>query len=265
MNIESQKQQLDQQGYIVIENVLSPNIVKDYVLRLNNIYSQLQESGKHLYPGGLGTTEKLIMNLHNKDYEFLNLLDHSAITPFLKHLLCAGSYGNCEPYILNQCSARDPHLGAQAQQLHIDSRFPGPPFALTAIALWMLNDFSKPSGGTHVIPGSHRNPSYPGNGVIYENKAIVEAPAGSVLIYNGSLWHGGGAKVIDVERWSVVTTYSRWFVKPSMDFTKNTPQALYKLLSPARKELFGFTVIPPHNEFQRARTRINIEDLPEAL
>ncbi len=263
MDVETQKETLDRQGYVVIEGALASHTARDYVKRLNNIYSQLKDTGRHLYPGGLGTTERLIMNLHNKDDEFLDLMDHPAVVPLLQHLLMKGSYADSEPYVLNQCSARDPHLGAKAQQLHIDSRFPGPPFALTAIALWMINDFSKPSGSTHVVPGSHRRPAYPETGVAYADEAVVEAPAGSVLVYNGSLWHGGGAKVVDVERWSAVLTYSRWFVKPSMDFTKNTPQALYERLSPARRELFGFTSIPPHNEFQRARARTTIEDLPD--
>ena len=106
---------------------------------------------------------------------------------------------------------------------------------------------------------------YPENGVAYGDEILAEAPAGSVLLYNGSLWHGGGAKLADVERWSVIISYARWFVKPAFDMTRNTPPELYAKLSPARRELFGFTSVPPHDEHVRARGRIRADELPGQL
>jgi ectoine hydroxylase-related dioxygenase (phytanoyl-CoA dioxygenase family) len=258
------KAQLDQHGYVVLRNVF-PESVQDLRQRLNRTYEELKARGQHTYPGGVGQTERLILNLHNKDPRFIDLLDDPRVFPLLRHLMQSGSYQNSEPFIVTQFSARDPHLGAPPQQLHIDSRFPGPPFALMAIALWMVNDFSLETGGTRLVPGSHRVPAYPENGLVYPNEVTIEAPAGSVLIYNGSSWHGGGAKLKEAERWSIIVSYCRWFVKPAFDMTRNTPPELYAQLSPARRELFGFTTVPPADEHVRARGRVAVEDLPPSL
>jgi ectoine hydroxylase-related dioxygenase (phytanoyl-CoA dioxygenase family) len=60
--------------------------------------------------------------------------------------------------------------------------------------VWMLDDFTSELGATRVVPGSHRMPQGsppPERSLPLEVQAI--APAGSVLIFDGRCWHGGGA------------------------------------------------------------------------
>jgi ectoine hydroxylase-related dioxygenase (phytanoyl-CoA dioxygenase family) len=261
-DVENLKAQLDEQGYVLLKNVLTPKAVEGYVQRLNAAYRRLEDAGQHTYADGVGRTERLLLNVHNKDAAFVDLVDHPAVFPVIQHLLSRGSYQDREPFIVTQVSARDPHRDASAQQLHIDSRFPGSPYALGGIALWMMNDFTLQSGATRVVPGSHRRAEYPETGRQYPDEITVTGPAGSVLIYNASLWHGGGDKIADVERWAVIISYGRWFLKQAFDLTRNTPQALYEQLSPARRELFGFTSVPPYDEARRAKARTRVEELP---
>lgn len=265
VSLESQKRQLDEEGYVLIENVIPEAERLQLLERLNRLYKGLEVKGENTYPGGVGKTERLILNLHNKDERFVELLDHPAVYPLVQHMMQDGSYQNKEPFTVTQFSARDPHPGIPAQQLHIDSRFPGPPYALMTIVLWMLNDFTLESGATRLVPKSHLRPSYPENGVEYPDEIRAVAPAGSVLIYNGSVWHGGGAKLQELERWSVIVSYSRWFVKPAFDMTQNTPQELYAKLTSERRELFGFTTVPPSDEHARSRARISLSELPDSI
>jgi ectoine hydroxylase-related dioxygenase (phytanoyl-CoA dioxygenase family) len=263
--LDERKAQLDRDGYLLIEGALPDRQRLDLLATLNRTYAALEKEGKSTYPGGVGKTERLILNLHNKHESFVELIDHPTTYPLVQHMLQDGSYKNSEPFIVTQFSARDPNRGAPPQQLHIDSRFPGPPFALMTITLWMLNDFTVESGATRLIPGSHRRPEYPGDGVLQPDELTVQAPAGSVLIYNGSAWHGGGAKLKDLERWSVIISYARWWMKPAFDMTLNTPPELYARLTPERRELFGFTSVPPGDEHVRSRMRIPASELPDRL
>jgi hypothetical protein len=57
---------------------------------------------------------------------------------------------------------------------------------------WALTDFSEANGATRIIPGSHTRDHSPDYGKPYDS-IPAEMPRGSVLIWHGSLWHGGGA------------------------------------------------------------------------
>jgi len=164
---EAFKRELDATGYVLIPGVLSPEVTTQHVERLNGVYRDLTARHAQVYPGGLGTSERLILNLHNKSEAFIDLIDHPVVLPLIAHLLMTGSYRNSEPFIVTQFSARDPHKGAGGQQLHIDSRFPGPPYALMGLALWLMNDFTPESGATRLVPGSHRRTEYPADGSTY--------------------------------------------------------------------------------------------------
>ena len=56
--------------------------------------------------------------------------------------------------------------------------------------MWAFDDFTKANGATRLIPGSHLlDAQTPPDGPF----VYAEMPAGSVMLYVGSIWHGGGA------------------------------------------------------------------------
>ena len=58
-------------------------------------------------------------------------------------------------------------------------------------------------------------------------------------------------------RWAVLLGYARWFIKPSFDYMKNTPNKIYNKLTKKQKCLLGFNLIPPKDEFTRMSRRSN--------
>src|SRR5687768_3527030 len=108
MTPEQQKAQLDRDGYLLIENAMPEARRLALLAALNDTYATLEQSGRHTYPGGVGKTERLILNLHNKDASFVELIDDPVTYPLVRHMLSDGSYKNSEPSIVTQFSARDP-------------------------------------------------------------------------------------------------------------------------------------------------------------
>ena len=55
--------------------------------------------------------------------------------------------------------------------------------------IWALDDFTEDNGATRIVPGSHHS-----NGDRPDESAAqpVIMPAGSLLIFLGTLYHGGG-------------------------------------------------------------------------
>jgi Phytanoyl-CoA dioxygenase (PhyH) len=86
--------------------------------------------------------------------------------------------------------------GQRAQPLHRDTGhytlpWPRPPLEVNSI--WAFDDFLEDNGATRFIPGSHLIPN---EDRPVDAPIIAEMSAGSVLIYDGSLWHGGGDSVL---------------------------------------------------------------------
>ena len=100
--------------------------------------------------------------------------------------------------------------GQDAQYVHRDQwafdffSFPAG-YEVTCNTIWAMTDFTAENGGTRLIPGSHR----------YDDKlSFTEAdtePAemrkGSVLLYTGALYHGGGPNPSESIRNGVNITY----------------------------------------------------------
>ncbi len=121
-----------------------------------------------------------------------------------------------------QISSNHGHVrgeGDPPQGLHADAPLvPGPiPEAPVASnIMWALDDFTLESGGTLVVPGSHRQRSHPPVGA--SKMAVpIEARKGSVLIFNGNVWHGAGARTVAGERVGMTIYFNRMYVRPQED------------------------------------------------
>ena len=131
------------------------------------------------------------------------------------HPLVTGAVGS----VLGHATAFQLHLtqiisiepGQPAQYIHRDQwafdffSFPAG-YEVTCNTIWAMTDFTAENGGTRLIPGSHRAADK-----LQHTEADTE-PAemtkGSVLIYTGALYHGGGANRAGAPRNGVNITYS---------------------------------------------------------
>jgi hypothetical protein len=101
--------------------------------------------------------------------------------------------------------------GEPAQLVHRDQWafdfFPFPAgYDVECHCMWAMNDFTDENGATRVIPGSHRwedklRPTE-------EQTIPAEMSKGSVLLYLGSIYHGGGANRSDAPRRGVNVGYT---------------------------------------------------------
>lgn len=136
--------------------------------------------------------------------------------------------------------------GEKAQRLHRDdSIYPvaRPHPHLVVNAMWALDDFTPENGGTCIVPRSHTrvdDAPPPETDVV-----AVSMPAGSALVYVGSLWHGGGANHSARDRLGVAMHYAAAWLRPAENFTLAVPPALAATLSERMQALLGYDVAPP--------------------
>ena len=136
--------------------------------------------------------------------------------------------------------------GETAQPLHPDDAIypiPRPRPELVVNIMWPLEDFTVANGATRVVPGSHRwTDERPGPDT---PTVAVEMPAGTALVYVGSLWHGGGANRTDQTRLGVVLHYAAAWLRPVENHVLAVPRALAATLPERLQELLGYNICPP--------------------
>lgn len=260
MNISDHEKNIEKDGYTIIENVLTEEECNKFVSLLNEDCDKYSSryAGTSVTSHGLNDKgkEKVVYNMHNKDIAYFDIFDHPKVLPIVKSVLQKGSYQNSEQVNLLNISARNPAPYAPAQQLHLDSNLPGKEsYPLILVALFMLEDFTKDNGATRFYPGSHKFDGYAEDGKKYEEEVLITGKRGSVIVFNGSLWHGSSEKHDDSSRWAIILGYGRWFIKPSFDFSKNIPDHIFNQLSEERKLLLGLNSCPPVDEFTRCTRR----------
>jgi ectoine hydroxylase-related dioxygenase (phytanoyl-CoA dioxygenase family) len=111
------------------------------------------------------------------------------------------------PFKLSTMLARTLEPGAPAQPLHVDVKREADGWPLVGFII-MVDEFDPENGATRFVPGSHLLPRVPnelmkGATSACEGEVHACGPAGSMIIFNGSVWHGHGANGSNRRRRSV--------------------------------------------------------------
>jgi ectoine hydroxylase-related dioxygenase (phytanoyl-CoA dioxygenase family) len=136
--------------------------------------------------------------------------------------------------------------GEVDQPLHPDEAIyptPRPHPELVVNVMWPLDDFTTANGATRIVVGSHRwTDRFP---TADDPVVALTIPAGSALIYLGSLWHGGGANHTDRPRAGVVLHYAASWLRPVENHVLAVPPAVVATLPERLQELLGYNISPP--------------------
>lgn len=255
---------LQEFGYAVVENSLSADAVAavreacrdDWENGRGRAGSPEQEEAFH------GPGVRLLYNLYRISPLYRQLLLNSETAGLARTVLQSGSYRESEPIQIALTQARGLVGKQPAQELHIDSNLPGSGYCLVLQAMWLLDDFSEESGGTRLVPKSHLTRRYP-TADDEKDCIVLNAAAGSLVLFDGSIWHGAAEKDSSGERWMILSRYSRWFYRPSFDHTRNTPRQVYDELTDEQRELLGFRFNPPTEEQDRVRRMTSTAEYPD--
>jgi hypothetical protein len=148
--------------------------------------------------------------------------------------------------VLGSMNARIVRPGDPGQGLHSDipavhRRVIGTPVMLQVV--WMLDGFTADKGATHIVPGSHRHPeAYPPQGVAIPHIVQPEGPPGSIMIFNGQCWHGGGENRSQERRRAVFGHYriDAW-MRFQTDPQLYVGEAQWQRMSERQRELMRMT------------------------
>jgi ectoine hydroxylase-related dioxygenase (phytanoyl-CoA dioxygenase family) len=178
------REALDRAGYVLFPALINA----DWLKRLRAGFEAAFAGGRQ--PTGKQTGTRQADLISGTDEAFDGVFTEPKVLAAVYHVL------RC-PFRAAQLSARDPLPGYGRQGLHSDwfARAPSEPFRI-ATTIWLLDDFTAGNGATRLVPGTHRllnvvpkNLADPASR--HPDQITITGLAGSVLVFNGHLWHSG--------------------------------------------------------------------------
>ena len=207
---------LNQHGAAILAGVLTREGAADVRRRLLDGAARSEADGVPTrgYAFDPDQRNQRVFHLFNLDPVFVDLIRHPAALQFVQHTL-----GN--EFLISNFSANITAPGSQKMILHADQGYvpaPWPAHPLACNVAWLLDDFTEENGGTRFIPGSHRHGHSPDPAAAHDTVAI-EAPAGSLLVMDGRVWHQTGEnRSADCHRAALFGYYVLRWLRPQINW-----------------------------------------------
>lgn len=119
--------------------------------------------------------------------------------------------------------------------------------------LFALSPFSFENGGTLVVPGTHQRQQRPGDAWLEQHAVPVECPAGSMLVFDSTLYHAAGRNVSGADRLGINQQFTRSYFKQQIDLVRALGDEVIRTRRPRTQQLLGwYTRVPTSlDEFYR--------------
>lgn len=220
-------------GFVVIPGVLSAEQVTAANEALDAIFEREKEIGPERK--WHNNTYKVAYMLPQKDPLFRTLCFSDTVLGLMRELLGARM-------VLGSLNGLSMTPGGEIQRLHIDQEESVPGEVLTINAMHTLDPFTEENGGTRVVPGSQRRRWDRGfDREEMEKEAVyLEAPAGSLVAFNGGLWHAGSRNRTDRPRRALHAFFHKPWIVPQWDYTRSFTPDVVEQLTKEQLRLFGF-------------------------
>lgn len=164
-------------------------------------------------------------------------------------------------YLLTASQAICISPGETAQPIHSDDSFypiPRPRPAISISTIVAVDAFTASNGCTEIIPGSHLwsdaevagtydglDHGAPTPPAIAKLLIPLIMPAGSCVVFQGTLLHRGGANHSDAPRLAFSNQYCEPWARTQENFFFGLPPSLARKMSPRLQAMLGYSVVPP--------------------
>jgi len=231
---DADRRKLDEEGYLVLPGLMTPELLGALRLRIEELFAE-EGTGA----GGEFKQEpeaRRLANLVNKGEIFEDVILTPRVLECMAHVLGPR-------FKLSSLNARstDPHT-ASGQPLHADSgAIADDAGYFVANSVWLLDDFTRENGATRFVAGSHRwrrlpEPDYYAP---HPDEQLVLGKAGDVVVMNAHMWHGGTANRTAAPRRAMHVYYTR-YDQPQQQYQKRwLSAAVQTRLSPAARGILA--------------------------
>ena len=222
-------------GYTIVRNAVEPDLLDELaedLERLERIYEIVPSPNAFE-----GASTLRVYNLLALSPVWQRVPVHERILPVVEGVLDHGC-------LVSSLSSIRIMPGETAQPIHADDQLmplTKPHVPTVCNTMWALTEFTDANGATRILPGTHLADHSPNYGEEYAS-IPAEMERGSVLVWHGSLWHGGGPNATDTDRVGIAMNYCGGWVRQQENQQLGIPVDVARTFPPRLRELVGYGV-----------------------
>ena len=231
------KQQLNEDGFLVLEGLIGPKLLQELRERIEHLFVEEGSSAGSEFKQEANAQR--LANLVNKGQVFEHAIETPEVLECVTHVLGP----EFKLSSLNVRSA-DPRSNC-SQPLHADSGAVADERGYWVCnSVWMLDDFTAENGAIRMVPGSHKFRQLPQNALAdptapHPAEVLLTGRAGTVVVMNAHMWHGATANRTAGQRRAMHAFYTRRD-KPQQQYQKKLLSTeLQARLTPSLRKLLA--------------------------
>ena len=222
-------------GYTIVEDAIDPDLIDAIAEGLSRLERELNTQPAANSFEGANTLRVYNLLKYGKVWEQIPV--HPNVLPIIEKVLDPGC-------LISSLSSINIGSGETAQPIHADDQLipipkPHPPTVCNS--MWAITDFTEANGATRIMPGTHLYDHSPRYDHPYES-IPAEMAKGSVLVWHGSMWHGGGANQTDQRRIGIAMNYCAGYIRQQENQQLGLPPSLVQTFEPRLQQLVGYGI-----------------------
>ena len=252
---------IERDGYTILERVIDLSLIDALAATLERLERELGTVPAANSFEGHSTWR--IYNLLALDAVFAEVPVHSSVLPVVEGVLDDGC-------LISSLSSIAIGSGEKAQPIHADDQLmpiAKPHVPTVCNTMWALTDFTESNGATRIVPGTHEADHSPEYGRHYDS-IPAEMPKGSVLVWHGSLWHGGGANQTGARRVGIAMNYCAGWIRQQENQQLGIPLEKLRCFPTRLQQLCGLDIyrgLIGHIDKRRPSEVLGIDERPTTV
>jgi ectoine hydroxylase-related dioxygenase (phytanoyl-CoA dioxygenase family) len=233
--LDAHAARIAEDGYTIVEDAIEDDLLDGLAADLDRLETDLGVVPATNDFEGSQTVRIYNLLVHGPRFERVPV--HPNVLPLVERVLDRGC-------LISSLSSIAICGGETAQPIHADDQLmpipkPHPPTVCNT--MWALTDFTEANGATRIVPGSHLADASPEYGQHYPS-VPAEMARGSVLVWHGSLWHGGGANTTGTRRVGIAMNYCAGYIRQQENQQLGIPREIAARFDERLQQLCGYGV-----------------------
>jgi len=233
-------------GYAIVEEVLDDYFLEATRTALYKVREQIisEVGAERLNKAGeLG----VLRFMTRYDPHFFKFLEIPAMFQIVDHTVSETAILHLQNGFILPSFPVDRAPKVFQNQFHRDFRRVLNGYVASINIFFAIDEFTDNNGATLVVPGSHQkleplDPEY-----MQENAIAAVCPAGSMLVFDSTLWHAAGVNTSGQDRLAINQQFTRSYFKQQVDYVRSLSSDVLMSQPPRTQQLLGYYTRLPCN------------------